>query len=354
MSFWSHRATLVTGGASFIGSHLVEHLAQLGADLRVADDFSSGRPENLSSVNGAVEILAGDLREREFADRACQDIDVVFHLAAAHGGRGYISTHPVECSMNMIMDGVVFSAAHHAGVDRICFASSACVYPTTLQDEREPSKVVYLSEDLASLDAPGRAFADEEYGWGKLMGEMALRAYTRQYGLKTVSCRIFTAYGERENETHAVVAWIARAFVGQDPFVVWGTGEQDRNFTYVGDIVAGLARAAERVTDSTPVNIGTAEHIRVIDAVRLVLKLTGANPAIEFDLARPAGVFSRAADLTRTRKLLDWEPQTTFEDGLRRTIEWYFSTHDRDKVSANLEMLLTERSNVDVALGPAR
>jgi nucleoside-diphosphate-sugar epimerase len=353
MSFWNDRATLVTGGASFIGSHLVEHLVQLGADVRVADDFSSGRHENLSSVDGAVEVLTGDLREREFADRACQDIDIVFHLAAAHGGRGYISTHPVECSLNMVMDGVVFAAAHHAGVDRICFASSACVYPTTLQDGRDPSKVVYLSEDLASLDTPGRAFADEEYGWTKLMGEMALQAYTRQYGVKTVPCRIFTAYGERENETHAVVAWIARAFVAQDPFVVWGTGEQDRNFTYVGDVVEGLARAAERVTDGTPVNIGTAEHIKVIDAVRLVLELTGVDTTIEFDPSRPVGVFSRAADLTQTRRLLGWEPRTAFEDGLRRTIEWYFSTHDRDKVSANLENLLTERSSLDVALGPA-
>jgi UDP-glucose 4-epimerase len=353
MAFWNRRAILVTGGASFIGSHLVEHLVQLGADVRVADDFSSGRQENLRSVSGPVEILAGDLREREFADRACQDIDVVFHLAAAHGGRGFISTHPVECSMNMVMDGVVFAAAHRAGVDRICFASSACVYPTTLQDSRDPSKVVYLTEDLASLDTPGRAFADEEYGWTKLMGEMALRAYTRQHGLKTVPCRIFTAYGERENETHAVVAWIARAFVRQDPFVVWGTGEQDRNFTYVGDVVEGLARAAKCVTDGTPVNIGTMEHIKVIDAVRLVLELTGVTATIEFDLSRPVGVFSRAADLTQTRRVLGWEPQTSFEDGLRRTIQWYFSTHDRDTVRANLETLLTERSGVDVALSSA-
>src|SRR5215211_7880624 len=135
MSFWNHRPVLVTGGASFIGSHLVEHLVQIGADVRVADDLTSGRLENLASVDRVVDILVGDLREREFAQRACEDIDVVFHLAAAHGGRGYIDTHPVECSMNMIMDGVVFASAHRAGVERICFASTACVYPTTLQDE---------------------------------------------------------------------------------------------------------------------------------------------------------------------------------------------------------------------------
>src|SRR5215211_286053 len=319
MSFWNQRSVLVTGGASFIGSHLVEHLVRLGAAVRVADDLSSGRLENLGAVQDSVDIMVGDCRQRDFSDRACDEMDVVFHLAAAHGGRGYIDTHPVECSLNMVLDGVVFSSAHRAGVDRICFASTACVYPTTLQDQPLEGNLIYLKEGMANLDEPGRAFADGEYGWTKLMGEMALRAYTRQHGLKTVPCRIFTAYGERENETHAVIAWIARAFVAQDPFVIWGNGEQDRNFTYVGDVVQGLLRAAERVTDGTPVNIGTGEHIKVVDAVRLVLEITGGAPTIEFDLSKPVGVLSRAADLAQTRALLGWEPNISFETGLRRT-----------------------------------
>src|SRR5438093_5982792 len=153
------------------------------------------------------------------------------------------------------------------------------------------------------------------------MGEMTLGAYWQQHGFKSVSCRLFTAYGERENETHAVIALIAKAFVHMDPYEIWGDGQQDRNFTYVGDIVEGMMRAALAVEDSSAVNLGTAEHIKIIEAAELIFEQTGFTPAeIAFDLTKPVGVYSRAADLTRTRDVLGWEPRTSFEDGLRTTI----------------------------------
>ena len=161
---------------------------------------------------------------------------VVFHLAADHGGRGYIDTHPVECSTNLILDGLVFRAAHQAGVEKIVFASSGCVYPTSRQ--MDTSAEVFLSEDLVRPPYE----ADDLYGWAKLMGELTLRAYHEQYGMKAVSCRYFTAYGPRCPENHAVMAMIARAFLRQDPFEVWGTGEQIRNWTYIDDIVEGTIR----------------------------------------------------------------------------------------------------------------
>ncbi len=343
---WQGVNVLVTGGASFIGSHLVDALVGRGARVRVADDLSSGKLANLDQSIQHVEFLEGDLRERSFADQATRDMQVVFHLAASHGGRGYIDTHPVECATNMILDGTVFHSAWQAGVERIAFASSACVYPTTLQAEQQivEGGMVYLQEPWADPFTPGAALADGEYGWAKLMGEMALRAYHKQYGLKCVSCRYFTAYGERENETHAVIALIAKAFVGMDPYEIWGTGQQDRNFTYVGDIVEGSIRAVENVEDGSAVNVGTAEHIKVIDAARLIFQITGWSPReIFFDTSKPVGVFSRAADLTRTRALLGWEPGASFEDGLRRTIDWYYATRDRAEVARKLNVLLTER-----------
>jgi UDP-glucose 4-epimerase len=343
VSYWHGRKVLVTGGASFIGSHLVDHLMALGASIRVADDFSSGCLENLQKSSKNIEILRGDLRDEDVARKACTGMQQVFHLAASHGGRGYIEAHPVECASNMALDGTVFAAAHACGVEHICFASSACVYPTTLQETADDGKVVYLNETMANTHEPGKAFADGEYGWAKLMGEMALQAYTRQYGMKTACCRIFTAYGERENETHAVIAWIARAFVQQNPFVIWGNGEQDRNFTYVGDIVEGLTRAAERIGDGSAINLGTAEHIKVRDAVNLVLEIAQVAVPLFCDLSKPTGVYSRAADQTRCRELLNWVPQTPLRAGLERTIAWYFANHDRSFVRENLAQLLTER-----------
>lgn len=341
---WNGTKVLITGGASFIGSHLAERLVSQGAKVRIADDFSSGRKENLATIFGQIEFRHADLKDRCLAREAVEGMDVVFHLAAQHGGRGYIDSHPANCAANMALDGTVFEAAVAAKVDRICFASSACVYPTTLQGERNGSGAVYLREEQADPFKQGTALADGEYGWAKLMGEMALRAYHKQYGTKAVCCRIFTAYGERENETHAVIALIAKAFVRMDPYEIWGNGEQDRNFTYVGDIAEGLIRAAENVEDASAVNIGTAEHIKIIDAARMIFAETGFTPkSFNFDTSKAVGVFSRAADLTRTRATLGWEPRTSFEDGLRRTIKWYYATHDPDEVAERLGLLLTER-----------
>lgn len=346
-SDWSGVRVLVTGGASFIGSHLVDRLVGAGAHVRVADDFSSGTLENLAESLDRIDLRTGDLRESEFARDASADQQLVFHLAAKHGGRGFIDTHPADCASNLVLDGVVFAEALRAGVERVCFASSACVYPVGRQARPvDGGTRVLLQEPWADPFAVEGASSDGEYGWAKLMGEMALTAYHKQYGLSSVSCRLFTAYGPRENETHAIVALIAKAFVGQDPFEIWGDGSQERNFTYVGDIVDGMMRAALRIDDSSAVNIGTAEHVRVIDAARTIFAIIGHEPAaLNFDTTKPVGVYSRAADLTRARELLEWEPSHGLQEGLRRTVEWYTATHDRAQVAANLETLLNERAS---------
>ena len=157
------------------------------------------------------------------------------------------------------------------------------------------------------------------------------------------SCQYFTVYGERGHENHAVIAMIARAFVKQDPYVVWGNGEQIRNWTHVSDIVAGTVLAAERIDDGTAVNLGTMERTRVIEAVHEVLRYTGHQPRIELHPEMPTGPMNRVADNALGRRLLGWEPKVKFMDGLRRTIDWYFSSKDRDAVGRTLETRLTER-----------
>jgi nucleoside-diphosphate-sugar epimerase len=341
---WRGKRVLVTGGASFLGSHLVDKLVELNANVRVADDFSSGKVDNLTKSIDYVEVLKGDLKDRCFAESAMKDVDLVFHLAASHGGRGYIDTHPAECCLNMVLDGIVFESAFKAGVERICFASSACVYPTNLQSKKASRQVLLLKEDMADPFSSGKALADGEYGWAKLMGEMTLKAYHNEYGMKCSNCRIFTAYGERENETHAIMALIARTFIKMDPYVIWGTGEQDRNFTYVSDIIEGFILAMEKIIDGTPVNIGTSEHIKIAEAAEKIFEYTGFRPRnILFDISKSEGVFSRAADISKTKKILDWEPKVLFDDGLKRTIDWYYATKNKDDVAQKLHTLLYER-----------
>jgi nucleoside-diphosphate-sugar epimerase len=336
---WQGRNVLVTGGASFIGSHLVDALVERGASVRVVDNLSSGKLENIQGHLDAdrIEFHQKDLRELTVARRAMEDVSVVFHLAADHGGRGYVDLHQADCATNLALDGIVFMVAYQTGVDKVVFASSGCVYPDHLQTD--PNEILYLHEDLVQPPYD----ADNTYGWAKLMGEITLKAFYDQYGMKSASCRYFTAYGPRGVENHAVMAMIARAFIRQDPYVVWGTGEQVRNWTHVDDIVAGTILAAEKIDDASAVNLGTMERVRVVDCVKEVLRYTGHKATLEFHPEMPTGPYNRVADNSRAKELLGWSPKVRFVDGLHRTIDWYFSTKDRKQIEAVLDRMLTER-----------
>jgi UDP-glucose 4-epimerase len=339
MSEWDDEHVLVTGGASFIGSHLVEDLLAHGADVRVADDFSSGERENLAAVEDEIEVSEGNLKRVSVAEEATAGIDTVFHLAADHGGRGYIANYPANCATNMALDNIVYETAARNGVERICFASSACTYPTDIQQERQR-----LREDMVSFEERGGAYADEVYGWAKLMGERSLQAYHEQYDIDASMVRIFTAYGPRENETHAIVALMAKAYAGQDPFRIWGDGEQTRNFTYVKDITRALRLAAENITDATPVNAGISRYVTINEAVEVIFDHLDWEPdGIDYMTDKPEGVRHRAADTTRAEELLGWEPEHTVEEGIKRTLDWYTEVRDPEYVRKNLETLLHER-----------
>jgi nucleoside-diphosphate-sugar epimerase len=314
-------------------------LVERGASVRVVDNLSSGQLANIQGQvdSGKVEFIQADLTEPGVAQQAAAGVQVVFHLAADHGGRGYVDLHQAACATNLALDGMLFRACHQARVEKVVYASSGCVYPNHLQTD--PGQVLYLTEGMVGPPCD----ADNMYGWAKLMGELTLRAFYKDWGMKSASCRYFTVYGERGHENHAVIAMIARAFIGQNPYVVWGNGEQIRNWTHVDDIVAGTIIAAERIDDGTAINLGTMERTRVIDAVHEVLRCTGHSAEIELHPEMPTGPMNRVADNSLGKQLLGWEPEVRFMNGLRRTIDWYFSTKDRNKVSAVLEERLTER-----------
>lgn len=336
---WKDRTALVTGGASLIGSHLVDALLERGARVRVVDNLSSGKLENIRGHldAGRIDFRQGDLFDQNVTRKALEGIQVVFHLAADHGGRGYVDLHQSACATNFVLDGMIFRAGYEAKVEKIVYASSGCIYPNYKQTN--PNEVLYLTEEMAGPPYD----ADNIYGWAKLTAEMTLKSYYRELGMKSASCRYFTVYGERGVENHAVIAMIAKAFIQQDPFEVWGNGEQIRNWTYVGDIVSGTIAAAEKIDDASAVNLGTMERTRVIDAVQEVLRYTGHKASIKLQPDMPTGPVNRVADNALARKLLGWEPQVKFMDGLHRTIDWYFANRNRDEVAARLGYILTGR-----------
>ena len=335
---WHDVKCLVTGGSGFIGSHLVDKLMELGANVTIVDNLSKGSLDNVFEVWAkhnlkfnkkfkSRKLTAGehifircDLEDKKQVREVVKGQEVIFHLAAAIGGRGYIDTHPAECCQNLAINHNVIEEAYKANVDRIHYSSTACIYPTSLQ--LEYNSTYLLHEEDAFKD--GWANCDREYGWAKFMGEMELLAFHKQYDLKCSITRYVTAYGERENDTHAIIALIKKAVEKKDPYVVWGSGEQDRDFTYVADIVDGTILAAEKVTDGTSINLGTSKRYKIKDVVRKILDFTGHTPKkIIFDKSKPEGVMSRAVDITMAKKLLGWEPKIDLETGLKRVIAWY-------------------------------
>lgn len=336
---WKKKKVLVTGGASFIGSNLVDRLITLNATVKVVDDLSSGKKENINQHlrNKGIEFINEDLREPGVARKSVKGVDLIIHFAGDHGGRGYIDLHQAGPASNFYLDGGVFREALKANVEKVVFASSGCIYPKYLQNNFK--KKFYLTEKLAGPPYD----ADNIYGWAKLMGELTLKAYHDEYGLKTASCRFFTVYGPRGKEDHAVIAMIAKAFVGQNPYEVWGDGNQVRNWTYVEDIVNGVILTAERIDDGSAINLGTMERIKVLDAAKEILRYTGHKADIKFLTNMPTGPMNRVADNSLAKKLLGWEPKVKFIDGVHKTIDWYFSTKNISEVRKKLFKMLTER-----------
>ena len=337
---------VVTGGASFIGSHLVERLLaqESTKEVTVLDNLSSGSLSNLSAVSQdpRLTIFEPNLRDCRISQirSMIEGSNVVYHLAADHGGRGYVELNQVNCSNNFAIDNNVFRACIQARIPKVVFASSGCIYPINLQTDT--SKMLYLTED----DAGPPYEPDGLYGMAKLVGELTLRRMFEENGIESTSCRFFTVYGPRAKENHAIISFIARAYAQRNPFDMWGDGTQVRNWTYVDDIVNGLVMTA-RFHGCNVLNLGTIERITVEQAVRDTIRLSNElfyqgdyNPRIEHDLAMPTGPLNRVADNT---KYLNYgsPPLVPFVEGLERTLRWYFGTEHSN--IEDLDRLLVDR-----------
>lgn len=338
--YWTNKNVSLLGGASLIGTHLAKRLMKLGvASLRMVDNLSAGKRKNIKSlIDEGMDFYELDLRNYGSAVPSVVGADVVFHLASQHGGRGYVSGHATNLWNNLELDTTIFRACADANVEKVVFSSSACAYPVSLQTD--VNFKLNLRENMVEYDyiVP----PDGPYGMEKLIGEHMLDAYIKDEKFRGVSTRSFTVYGPLMGETHAIGAFIAKTMIKQDPFEVWGTERGIiRNWTYVEDNVSGALLAAEKL-ERGAINIGVEDRLYPEDALEIIWEYVGWRPnEIKYMGNKPTGPVNRVADATRLKEL-GWKPEYSFKQGLQKTVDWYYATHDELVVREDFERKLTE------------
>lgn len=321
-NFWKNKKVLVTGGTGFIGSRVVEKLVERGANVSVLDNFQTGKKNNLSDVKNLVKIIKGDCRNNHDAYAACKNKDVVMNLAARVEGIEFNKTHQATMmNENLLIGAVMIEAARKANVNKFLVVSSACVYP---RDCSVPTK-----ESEGFFDEPEPA--NGGYGWAKRMAEKLGEYYAQQFGMKVGIVRPYNCYGPRDHfepqPTHVVPALIKRVLNGENPVKVWGTGNQTRAFLYVDDLAEGMILGIEKYPVADPINLGTDEEISIKDLIMKIIKLSGKNLEIEFDTTKPDGSMRRNSNNAKAREKTGFIAQTSLDEGLHRTIEWYKKTY---------------------------
>ena len=307
-------AYLVTGGAGFIGSHLTEELVRRGERVRVVDNLATGKRANLAHLSG-VEFLEGDLADIAVAHRAVKGVEVVLHQAAIPSVPRSVedpitsNRANVDASLNLLV------AARDAGVRRVVYAGSSSAYGDT------PVLPKVESMPTAPLSP---------YALQKLVGEEYCRMFTRLYGLETVTTRYFNVFGPRQDPSSpysgVISLFVSALCAGRAP-TIHGDGEQTRDFTYVANVVDGVLRASSAPGVSGDViNVATGGRISLNQLFRTIRDLVGASVEPVYAAPRQGDVRDSRADIEKARRLLGYQPTVSFDEGLRKTIEWYRST----------------------------
>lgn len=303
---------LVTGGAGFIGSHIAETLLKQGESVRVFDNLATGRSSNLEALQGLAghfEFVQGDLRDSNAVRAAVEGVEVVFHQGALASVPRSIAEPVISLETNIIGTQNVLLAARDAGVRRVVYASSSSVYGDT--------PVLPKHEEMPT--APMSPYAVQ-----KLTGELLCGVYTRIYGLETVALRYFNVFGPRQDPTSEYAAVIPRfltALLAKRRPIVFGDGEQTRDFTYIENVVqANLLAATSSSAVGAAMNIGCGERISLNAVLQTAGELLGTHVHAEYRDPRPGDVRDSLADISRARRLLDYRPKVTFREGLARTL----------------------------------
>lgn len=309
---------LVTGGAGFIGSHLVDALVQAGDQVRVLDDFSTGLASNLAHLDGKIEILEGTLTDPDCLAKAVQDVRVIYHLGALASVARSVKAPAVSHAACATGTLLLLDAARQAHVQRVVYAASSSAYGGA------SSEAGQTEDQLPATKSP--------YAAAKLAGEYYMQAFAATYGIETVRLRFFNIFGPRQRNDSpysGVIALFTAAMAQGEAPSVHGDGLQSRDFTYVANAVQALRKAASadgKVVSGHVYNVGTGRSITVRDLVAELNRILKTDLSPVYSEPRAGDVRFSLADLTRTKKDLGYDPQVTFEEGLQNTVAWYFET----------------------------
>jgi len=303
---------LVTGGAGFIGSHTVEELVRRGRDVVVLDDVSTGKAANLAEAKTKIKFIQASITDLDAVREACRDVDCVIHLAAQTSVPRSVKD-PIETNA-INVDGTlnVLEASREAHVKRVVFACSCAVYgKTTILPIREGTALAPMSP----------------YGLSKQVGEAYGRQFQDLYGLEFVSLRYFNVYGPRQDPGSpysGVLSLFNAALLGGTQPTVYGDGEQSRDFVYVEDVVQANVRAAEaKAAPGLSINVGTGSRYTLNQTLALLEKITGRPVRANYAAPREGDIRDSQADISRARETLEYLPRIQFEEGLKRTWEWF-------------------------------
>jgi len=311
MTFWNNKQILLTGGAGFLGSHIVEQLQKKGVSN---DHLSIPRSRDL------------DLRKWENCVKAVKDRDIVIHLAGKVGGIGFNQKYPGELFYDNAMMGIqLIEAARQEGVEKCVIIGTVCAYPKFTP--------VPFSEDELWNGYPEETNAP--YGLAKKMLLVQAQAYRQQYGFNAIYLLPVNLYGPRDNfnpESSHVIPALIKKFVEavqeKKPVVeIWGTGSASREFLYVEDAARAIVLATERYNKPDPVNLGAGQEISIKDLVKIIQKYTGYTGNIHWDTSKPDGQPRRCLVTSRAEKEFGFVSKVPFDVGLRRTVEWYIENN---------------------------
>jgi nucleoside-diphosphate-sugar epimerase len=308
---------LISGGAGFIGSHLVKHVVDVGGIVRVVDNLSTGSADRLDQIRDSVELVTGDLADDSVAAEAVKDMDYVLHQAAVPSVQRSV-VDPVGTNRSNVTATLnLLENCRKAGVHRFVYAASSSAYGDT--------EVLPKNEEM-----PANPLSP--YALQKWVGERYCKIYHELYGLETVSLRYFNVFGPRQDpysEYSAVIPKFITKLLAKEPITVYGDGEQSRDFTYIDNVIdANLLALRAPNAPGEVCNIGCGQRVSLNELIRILEGLLGVRAQVTYAAAKPGDVRHSLADITKATRVLGYVAKTEIEEGLKRTVEAYVKSND--------------------------